>query len=69
MSHESPSETILEQLNTLAGLLGGFPPLISPVTKIVEAFLRHDDPVAEAERQAEMIAAKAAIRLPFKEHK
>ena len=54
-------------MNELIALLTGFPALVPAITKIVGAFLRHDDPVAEAERQAEVIAAKAAIRVPFKE--
>jgi len=43
------------------------PELVPAVTKIVEAFLAHEDPLLEAERQAEIIAAKALIRAPFKE--
>lgn len=54
-------------MSELIALLAQVPELVPAVTKIVEAFLKHDDPVAEAERQAEILAAKEAIRLPFKE--
>lgn len=54
-------------MNALIALLTAAPELVPAVTKIVQAWLRHDDPVAEAERQAEIAAAKAAIRVPFKE--
>jgi hypothetical protein len=53
----------------LLALLTQFPAIVPAITKIVSALLRHDDPVAEAERQATIIAAKEAIRLPFKEPK
>lgn len=56
-------------MTELFALLAKFPDLVPAVTKIVEAFLKHDDPLAEAERQATIIAAKEAIRLPFKEPK
>lgn len=54
-------------MSELFTLLTKFPALVPAITKIVEAFLKHEDPVVEAERQAEIIAAKAAIRVPFKE--
>lgn len=54
-------------MNELLDLLKQMPGLIPPLTKIAGAWLKHDDPVAEAERQAEIAAAKAAIRLPFSE--
>jgi hypothetical protein len=56
-------------MSELFTLLTKFPQLVPAMTKIAEAFLKHDDPVVEAERQAEIIAAKAAIRSPFKEPK
>lgn len=59
----------MRPMNELFMLLSQFPDLVPALTKIVNAFLRHDDPVAEAERQAEILAAKAAIRAPFEEHK
>ena len=54
-------------MSELFALLTKFPELVPAITKIVEAFLKHEDPVVEAERQAEIAVAKAAIRLPFKE--
>ncbi|HYQ47133.1 MAG TPA: hypothetical protein VER11_34420 [Polyangiaceae bacterium] len=56
-------------MKELIALLGQFPEIVPAITKIVTALLRHDDPVAEAERQAAIIAAKEAIRVPFKEQK
>lgn len=54
-------------MNELIALIAKFPDLVPALIKIASAWLRHDDPVAEAERDAEIAAAKAAIRLPFKE--
>jgi len=54
-------------MSELFTMLTKVPGLVPAVTKIVQAFLKHEDPVAEAERQAEIIAAKEDIRVPFKE--
>ena len=56
-------------MSELMTLLAKFPELVPALTKIAEAFTKHEDPVVEAERQAMIIVAKAAIRLPFKESK
>lgn len=58
----------MRQVNELLEILQAVPGIIPAITKIAESFIKHDDPVAEAERQATIIAAKEAIRLPFKEH-
>jgi hypothetical protein len=52
-------------MSELIALLTQFPAIVPAITKIVEALLSHDDPIAEAERQAMIIAAKIAVRAPF----
>jgi hypothetical protein len=52
-------------MSELIALLTQFPAIVPAITKIVEALLNHDDPIAEAERQATIIAAKIAVRAPF----
>jgi hypothetical protein len=52
-------------IEDLKRLLEKNPGIGSALLKIGEAFLKHEDPVREAERQAAIIAGEAAILAPF----
>jgi hypothetical protein len=56
-------------LEDLIALVQAAPTIIPPIVRIVKAFLRHPDPVKEAERAAALAEANAELVAPFSDPK